>query len=164
MDAVLNILQMLLHDIRRTVDEGSVTLVRVDSHIALTERLLRGMTVLLSCDHFAPLVEAALRSTQQVMNTLISVATSLADTRNGYTDLIGYYPDATTGSVKDREEDPDLTSMKMFCCISLIMVFQLQQLPCYYMCLLVRLEGGWQNLVWLSGIVIVLFQMMNWTG
>ena len=49
MEAVLNILRILLSDIRRTIDEGAVTLVRVDSHIALTERLLRGMTVLL--DH-----------------------------------------------------------------------------------------------------------------
>ena len=35
MDAVSSILQMLLSDIR-TIDEGAVTLVRVDSHIALT--------------------------------------------------------------------------------------------------------------------------------
>ena len=34
MDAVSSILQMLLSDIR-TIDEGAVTLVRVDSHIAL---------------------------------------------------------------------------------------------------------------------------------
>ena len=55
MDAVSSILQMLLSDIRRTIDEGAVTLVRVDSHIALTDRLLRGMTVLLACDNVAPL-------------------------------------------------------------------------------------------------------------
>ena len=43
MDAVSSILQVLLSDIR-TIDEGAVTLVRVDSHIALTDRLLRGMS------------------------------------------------------------------------------------------------------------------------
>lgn len=34
-----------------------MTLVQVDLHIALTETLLRGMTVLLSCDNVAPLME-----------------------------------------------------------------------------------------------------------
>ena len=47
MEAVLNILQILLSDIR-TIDEGAVTLVRVDSHnIALIERLLRGMSFII---------------------------------------------------------------------------------------------------------------------
>ena len=92
MDAVSSIVQMLLSDIRRMIDEGAVTLVRVDSHIALTDRLLRGMTVLLACDNAAPLMEAALRSIQQVMSTLISIATHLMDTRNDYTGCTGYDP------------------------------------------------------------------------
>ena len=46
---------------------------------------------MLACDNVAPLTEAALRSIQ-VMSTLISVATHLMDTRNGYTGCTGYDP------------------------------------------------------------------------
>ena len=84
-------------------------MVRVDSHIALTDRLLRGMTVLLACDNVAPLMEAALRSTQQVMSTLISIATHLTDTRNGYTDYTGYDPNgATVGFSRGQRGRPIL--------------------------------------------------------
>ena len=75
MNALLNILQTLASDIRRTIDEGAVTLARVDSHIALSERMLRGITVLLSTENAVPYMETALRSMQQVVNTLISIVT-----------------------------------------------------------------------------------------
>ena len=50
MDTVLHHLRLLENDIRRTIDEGAVTLARIDSHVALTERVLRGITVMLSSD------------------------------------------------------------------------------------------------------------------
>ena len=105
MEAIENILQSLLSDIR-TIDEGAVTLVRVDSHIALTERLLRGVTVLLSCDHVAPgFMEAALRSTQQVMSTLVSIADQLNGARSG-NGSFGCYPDVATISFEGQRGRP----------------------------------------------------------
>ena len=95
MDAVLNILRTLVTDIRRTIDDGATTLAQINSHIAVTDRLLRGMIVLLSTEHAVPLMETALRSMQQVLNTLISIAAHLIDTRTGH-GFVGYYPEVST--------------------------------------------------------------------
>ena len=81
-----SILQIILLSDTRTIDEGAVTLVRVDLHIAL--RHCWEEWVLLSCANVAPLMETALGSTQEVMNTLMSIATHLTDTG---TICIGYY-------------------------------------------------------------------------
>ena len=80
----MNILQTLASDVKRTIDEGAVTLARIDSHITLSERILRGITVLLSTENVVPYMETALWSMQRVVNTLISIATHVIDTRTGH--------------------------------------------------------------------------------
>ena len=102
MDTVLHHLRLLENDIRRTIDEGAVTLARIDSHIALTERVLRGITVMLSSDCVTPYMETPLRSTQQVMNTLLSIEAHLAQSSEMGHNQIGFYATVRFGGRRGR--------------------------------------------------------------
>ena len=103
MDTVLSLLRLLESDIRRTIDDGAVTLAAIDSHIAVTERLLRGITLTLASDSVSPgFMETALRSTQQVMNTLISVEAHLTDDTRVGDNRVGLFATVRFGGGRGR--------------------------------------------------------------